>query len=150
MTFQLAQVNIAAMVAPLDSPVMAGFVARIPEINAVAESSEGFVWRYTGPENPFDSVTLFNLSVWESPEALKQFTYRSTHKELFAGRAEWFQKPTAPTFAMWWIEAGKFPEPAEARHRLEHLQVHGDTEFAFTYRGLFGRPTDEQAGAAAC
>jgi hypothetical protein len=35
-TFNIAQVNIARMKAPLDDPSMAGFVARLEEINALA------------------------------------------------------------------------------------------------------------------
>ena len=69
----LAQVNIARMKGPLDSPVMAGFVARLDEINALADRSPGFVWRLqTGERNatylrPYDDDRiLFNLSVWES------------------------------------------------------------------------------------
>lgn len=41
----LAQVNIARMKAPLEDPVMAGFVARLDDINALADGSPGFVWR---------------------------------------------------------------------------------------------------------
>jgi hypothetical protein len=39
----LAQVNIARMKGPLESPVMASFVARLDEINALADRSPGFV-----------------------------------------------------------------------------------------------------------
>ena len=44
-TLHIAQVNIARMKAPLEDPVMAGFVARLEEINALADRSPGFVWR---------------------------------------------------------------------------------------------------------
>ena len=48
----LAQVNIARMRASLESPVMAGVVARLDEINALADRSPGFVWRLqTGEGN---------------------------------------------------------------------------------------------------
>ena len=48
----LAQVNIARMKGPLESPVMAGFVARLEEINALADRSPGFIWRLqTGEGN---------------------------------------------------------------------------------------------------
>ena len=46
----IAQVNIARMREPLDNPVMAGFVARLDEINALADGSPGFVWRLQTPE----------------------------------------------------------------------------------------------------
>ena len=42
---QLAQLNVARLVAPIDSPELADFVARLDEINALAEASPGFVWR---------------------------------------------------------------------------------------------------------
>src|ERR1051326_8310818 len=56
----IAQINIARMKAPLDSPVMEGFVSRLAEINALADASPGFVWRLQTPEGdatylrPFD------------------------------------------------------------------------------------------------
>ena len=50
MALQLAQVNIARMRGALDDPVMRGFVARLDEINALADASPGFVWRLQTPE----------------------------------------------------------------------------------------------------
>lgn len=44
-TFQLAQVNIARARGEMTDPVMSEFVARLVEINAVADASPGFVWR---------------------------------------------------------------------------------------------------------
>jgi hypothetical protein len=43
--FQLAQVNIGRTRGEMTDPVMAEFVARLPEINALADQSPGFVWR---------------------------------------------------------------------------------------------------------
>ena len=43
MTFYLAQVNIARMLAPLDSPIMLDFVTALDPINALAESAPGFI-----------------------------------------------------------------------------------------------------------
>ena len=48
--YQLAQLNIATMKAPLESPVMADFVANLARINALAEGSSGFVWRLQDEE----------------------------------------------------------------------------------------------------
>jgi len=39
--------NVGRMLGPLDSPVMAEFVAQLPLVNAVADRSDGFVWRLT-------------------------------------------------------------------------------------------------------
>jgi len=38
------------LLAPLDSPQLAGFVARLDDINALADSAPGFVWRLQTPE----------------------------------------------------------------------------------------------------
>jgi len=69
----LAQVNIARLKAPLESPLLAGFVARLDEINAIADGSPGFVWRLQSAQGsatylrPYDDDRiLFNMSVWES------------------------------------------------------------------------------------
>jgi hypothetical protein len=43
--YHLAQLNIAAMHEPLESPSMADFVASLERINALAEQAPGFVWR---------------------------------------------------------------------------------------------------------
>jgi hypothetical protein len=43
--YHLAQINVGRMLDTIDSPVMAGFVARLDSINAIADQSPGFVWR---------------------------------------------------------------------------------------------------------
>src|SRR5437899_10140145 len=98
-TLHIAQVNIGRMKAALEDPVMAGFVARLDEINALADRSPGFVWRLQTPAGnatylrPYDDDRiLFNMSVWETVEALKQYVYRSVHAELLRQRQQWFEK----------------------------------------------------------
>jgi len=89
MKFHLAQVNIARMKAPLDDPRMAGFVARLDEINALADRSPGFVWRLQTTEGnatalrPYDDDRiLLNMSVWETVAYLQHYVYRTAHAEL--------------------------------------------------------------------
>ena len=43
--WHLAQVNIGRARGAITDPVMQGFVARLEEINALAERTPGFVWR---------------------------------------------------------------------------------------------------------
>ena len=140
----LAQVNIARALYPLDDPAMTGFVSRIEEINALAATAPGFVWRFND-EEPYERVfggerLLFNMSVWESAEALRAFTYGGGHRELLRDRAQWFGKLGSPALALWWIPAGSRPSVEEAKSRLDHLAAHGDSEFAFTFRKLFPAP----------
>ena len=149
-SFHLAQVNIARMVAPLDSPVMAGFVARLDEINALADGSPGFVWRFQTAEGnatavrPYDDDRiLFNMSVWATLEDLRQYVYRSAHAQLIGRRKDWFDKFERAYLALWWVPAGHLPSVDEAKQRLERLQASGETAEAFTFKKTFPRPETE-------
>ena len=140
----IAQVNIARMKAPLDDPVMAGFVAQLDEINALADRSPGFVWRLQGPENnatylrPYDDDRIiFNMSVWESIEALKRYVYYSPHVEVWRKRQDWFEKFDGAYAALWWVPKGHIPGIDEAKQRLAHLDAHGPSPFAFTFKHPF-------------
>lgn len=132
------------MKALLESPVMAGFVARLDEINALADRSPGFVWRlqteagnatYLRPYD--DDRILFNLSVRESIETLKAYVYRTAHAEMIRDRRSWFEQFDRPFLALWWVPAGHIPSVDEAKERLEHLEAHGPSQFAFTFRAPF-------------
>ena len=153
MSYHLAQVNIARMNAPLDQPEMAGFVAQLTPVNAIADASPGFVWRLQGAEDNAtairvfeDTLLLINLSVWESVEALHAFTYHGEHLAVYKARKAWFGKLDQMHMALWWIAAGSLPTPADAVARLRHLDEHGATPFAFTFTKRF---TPEQALAYA-
>ena len=141
--FQIAQVNIARMKEPLDSPIMASFVGRLAEINALADGSPGFVWRLQTEEGdatylrPYeDDRILFNLSVWESIDALKHYVYRTAHAELLRDRRSWFEHFAGSYVALWWVSAGHIPSIDEAKTRLAHLEEHGPSQFAFTFKTL--------------
>lgn len=138
--FHVAQFNIARMKAPLDDPVMAGFVARLDEINALGDRSPGFVWRLQTSEGnatylrPYaDDRIIINMSVWETVEALKHFVYRTAHAELLRQRHEWFEKFAGVYIVLWWVPVGHVPGIDEAKKRLAHLESNGPTQFAFTY-----------------
>src|SRR5262245_50247334 len=139
----LAEANVANMRAPIDSEEMAEFRGALERINAIADAAPGFVWRLPsiteGGEalNPFDDpLILFNMSVWESIEALKSYAYRSDHGEYFRRRKEWFHPQERAPYVLWWIEAGSRPAPSEGRRRLELLWKNGASEDAFTFRGV--------------
>ena len=148
-TLHIAQVNIARMRGALEDPVMRGFVARLDEINVLADGSPGFVWRLQTPEGnatylrPYDDDRiLFNLSVWETIDDLRNYVYGSAHAEVLRQRHDWFEKFHAPAVALWWVPAGHLPSIDEAKKRLDRLKQTGPTGFAFTFRALF--PPDER------
>ncbi len=139
----IAQVNIARMRAPLESPVMSGFVERLDEINRLADGSPGFVWRlqteagnatYLRPYD--DDRILFNLSVWETVDALKNYVYRTAHAELLHDRRNWFEQFAGVYVALWRVPAGHVPGIDEAKERLAHLETHGSSPFAFTFKSI--------------
>jgi hypothetical protein len=81
--YHLAQINIANAKASMESPVMSGFVKRLDEINALADSSPGFVWRLQTEDGDSTSIQAFddpslliNMSVWDNIESLKLFVYK--------------------------------------------------------------------------
>ena len=142
--YHIAQVNIARMNASLEDPIMAGFVARLDEINALADGSPGFVWRlqteagnatYLRPYD--DDRILFNFSIWKTIEDLRTYVYKTAHAELLRERRNWFQQFSGSFLALWWIPAGHIPGIDEAKKRLAHLEEHGPSQFAFTFKTTF-------------
>jgi len=133
--FHLAQINIAQLIAPQGDPVVADFFANVPRINELAESSPGFVWRFD--DDYPDPMIAFNMSLWESIEALSQFVYRSAHIEIFRRKTEWFQTISTANMAMWWIPQGQIPTPEEGLNKLELLNQLGPTMNAFTFAHRF-------------
>ncbi len=149
-SYHLAQINVGRFVAPIDDPRMAGFVAQLDPVNALADRSPGFIWRLqseignaTNIAYNDDPLMGVNMSVWESIEALKNFVYASDHIVPFRDRAKWFEKMTKPHYCLWWVPAGQIPPVAEGRERLEHYQEHGSTPYAFWFQKWFPAPAEE-------
>jgi hypothetical protein len=139
---QLAQVNLARLRHPLDSPRLAEFLAATDRINALADRAPGFVWRHPSGHvcaEPWtgDPLTIMNLSVWESYLPLHAYVYRSTHGHYLRRRGQWFDTIATPATALWWLPAGHVPTPADAMARLTYLRTHGPTPQAFTVRSRF-------------
>ena len=148
--FHLAQVNIGRLIAPIDDPVMEGFRSQLDPINALADRSPGFVWRLQTEEGnatairPYEDERMaINMSVWESLEALQKFVYQTAHVGPLRDRKQWFEPIEGPILALWWVPAGHIPTIAEALDRLAHLQQHGPTREAFTFRTPFPAPDAE-------
>lgn len=145
--WHLAQVNIAVPRAPVDAPLLADFVAALAPINALADGSPGFVWRLQAADGNATSFRAFdderimvNMSVWESLPALADYVYRSAHAEIMRNRQRWFERLRTVYAALWWVPAGHRPTVAEAEERLRHLEQHGPSPYAFTFKAPFGPP----------
>lgn len=139
----LAQLNIGRFRYPTDDPRMADFMNNLDRVNAIAERSDGFVWRLKDDSGnatnfrPFpDPDMAVNLSVWRDAESLEHYVWNTVHKQFYRRRAEWFELMGTHHFVMWWVDEGHRPSIEEAKTRLDHLQAHGDSDFAFGWSHL--------------
>jgi hypothetical protein len=151
---QLAQINIARLIAPTDDPRIADFMAQLDEVNALAERSPGFVWRLKSDSGNATDITysedlfvIVNMSVWQSIESLKEFTYGARHLSVFRDRQKWFEKMTLPHYCLWWVADGHTPSVLEGREKLEHYQKYGATSEAFWFSQCFPTPDHESIPA---
>lgn len=144
--YQLAQLNIARLLAPIDSPALADFVANLDRINELAERSPGFVWRLKDEAGdatairPMGEDVIVNMSVWQDVTALKNYVYYSGHLEVMRRRREWFERMAESHMALWWVPKGHIPTVQEALQRLDTLRKNGPTVDAFTFREAFEAP----------
>ena len=145
----IAQLNIARAKAPLDTPLLADFVAQLDTVNALAEASPGFVWRLKSDSGNAtdiraydDPLMIVNMSVWASIDGLFDFAYRTSHTKVMNRRKEWFEPLPGPHMVLWWIHAGMVPTVEEAKPRLDYLAAHGPTATAFTFKVRFPPPED--------
>ncbi len=147
MEYNLAQVNVAKMNAEIEDPIMSGFVQRLEEINALADLSKGFVWRFETDEGnaiylrPFDDTRiLFNMSVWETVDDLRNYVYASKHLELLKSKNDWFTKLSEAYLALWWVEKGRIPSVEEALEKLDLIKMSGSSPEAFTFSKPYPKP----------
>ena len=150
--YHLAQVNISRLLAPLDSELLADFVAGLEPVNAVADSAPGFVWRLQTEDGDATAIRVFddaelivNLTVWTDLPSLGDFVYGTDHSAIMRGRRRWFARPTEAMTALWWVPAGTVPTPADAEQKLRLLRRLGPTSDAFTLRIPFPPPGRAEA-----
>lgn len=150
--YQLAQINVGRLKAPVDHPMIADFKNNLDRINALAEQQPGFVWRLTGEGNdatdiqpkPDDPLFAVNMSVWTDVASLGAFVYRTAHVEIMRRRREWFELMET-YMCLWWVPAGHTPTVEEGMAALERLERHGPTAEAFTFRTPFPAPDGRPA-----
>ena len=156
--YVLAQVNVARLRAPLDSPLLADFVAALDRVNAAADAAPGFVWRLQTEDGNATSVRAFewdkggsagvlvNMSVWESVEALACYVYSDAHRQVLRRRRRWFERMAEAYTALWWVPRGHIPTTREAEERVLRLRESGPTPYAFSLREHFPPPDVADSG----
>src|SRR5437764_7524440 len=125
--WHIAQLNVGRILAPTDSPQLAEFMARLDEINALADATPGFVWRLQSASGNAtdirvseDPYFLVNMSVWATIESLFEFVYRTSHTAVMVRRRQWSERPTEAYQFLWWLPAGNSPRVAHALAGHEH------------------------------
>jgi hypothetical protein len=158
MAFELAQVNIGRLTAPVDSPVLAGFMAALDPVNAAAEQAPGFIWRLQTEDGNATAIQAFewdaagsagvivNMSVWTGTEHLGAFVYGEMHRQIMRRRREWFCLMREAYLACWWVPAGHRPGTSEAEDRIRYLRAHGPTPHAFNLRVSYPSPGGADGG----
>ena len=132
----LAELNIGKFKYPTTDPRMAEFMDNLDRVNALAERSPGFVWRLKGDNNNATDFRVgddnaVNLSVWETPEALENYVFKTVHAQFYKKRALWFDLMEKPHMVFWRVDEGHRPTLQEAVDRLEHYEKNGATGHAF-------------------
>jgi len=121
---QLSQINVGRLLYPIADPRIADFVNNLDAINALAESSPGFVWRLKddGSNNATaitayeDPSILMNMSVWASPETLYDYVYADDRVTAPMIRK---QGRTGPWTTVSWDEAIAFVGDLKKKGRFQ-------------------------------
>lgn len=150
----LAQLNIAKAKYSLESPEIKEFVDNLEPINQLAESSDGFIWRLKDETGDATAIQAFddpniiiNMSVWDSVDALKDFMFRTHHRDFLRRKKEWFESIPEDSYVLWWIVEGHIPTVEEALEKLVYLRENGDTPNAFSFKSNFSEAEFGEVGA---
>lgn len=142
--YNLAQVNVAKVLAPMDDPVMNGFVDNLDSIYHISDVHEGFVCRINNEDYPTELRDVFpdesfinNISVWKDLNTLFDFTYKSGHVEILKKKKEWFSKIQMQYMGCWYVPEGYVPIHQEGKQRLNYFNKHGCRPYAFSFKDKF-------------
>ncbi len=130
---------------------MQDFVDGLVTINAVADASPGFIWRLkddsgdaTAVQALADETILINMSVWASPDALKDFVYGSEHLQYLRNKKKWFAPYGVPNLVLWWVKRMYIPTVAEGKERLHILTSNEPCPEAFNLATVFMPPVEDE------
>lgn len=141
---QLAQLNIAKTKYALDTPEIKEFVDNLEPVNQLAESTEGYIWRLKDEQGDATNIKAFsdpdiivNMSVWRCIDSLKNFMFRTHHRDFLRRKKEWFHNIEEDSYVLWWVNDDHIPTIEEGIEKLEYLRKNGDTPNAFSFKSNF-------------
>lgn len=138
----LFQFNVAKMRVPFDDPLFDDFKVWIRSLHALAEASDGFVWRYEGEKTDagyiqvYDGAPLImgNMSAWRDYDSLYEYTFTDGHLEMMKQKRKWFEKIDEAYSVLYYGGDEFFANPLEkAKDKLRYLRVYGETPAAFGF-----------------
>ena len=144
MTSHIAQLNIGRFRYPTDDPRMADFMNNLDRVNALAERSEGFVWRLKDDSNNATAIRPFDRSEYGGqPVGLGKRRSagalclgRRCTSSFYGRKRDWFDKLGTSAFRHVVDSRRASADLDEAKERLEHLDTQGDSDFAFGWSHL--------------
>lgn len=142
---QIAHFNVARLRHPPADPRVAGFIDNVGKINAIAERSPGYVWRWADESASIGNGIAFqavdqdirlaiSLSVWRSVEDLRHFVHKTAHGNFLRRRAEWFEPWLGPNYVVWPHSGNQPPTVAEGWLRLKQLAESGANPTAYDFK----------------
>lgn len=123
---------------------MAGFIDNVSKVNAIAERSPGYVWRFSDEALSVtegvayqglagDPKLAISLSVWETVEHLWHFVRKTAHGGFLRHRERWFEPYGGPNYVIWRHGLDAPPDISEGWVRLKLLTESGATPQAFDF-----------------
>ena len=148
--WNIAQLNVANALYPLDDERMSRFVDQLDTVNSLADSSRGFIWRLQSDKGNAtdikvddDPMVIVNMSVWQSVDALFNFAYKSAHQKVVADRRQWFKRHDRDYQVLWWVPVTHHPSVEEGMERLRLLREIGPSAEAFTFKAKYQAPNTD-------
>ncbi len=153
---QIAHFNVARLRHPPHDSRVAGFIDNVSKVNAIAERSQGYVWRWAdeiaavGNGIAFQAVDqdvrlAISLSVWNTVEDLWHFVHKTAHGSFLRRRAEWFEPWPGPNYVVWPYSGISRPTVQEGWQHLKRLAECGPSaaayDFNFARTNLLPNPT---------
>ncbi len=134
----IAQMNWGRLKHPIQHKKMREFKDSLDNIYSLAENHRGFLWRISDNQAElqladlgFDKLISATVSVWESIELLKEYTYESLHGFYLKKSSEWFETLDEPRLVIWDVNINAQPTFSESFRRLNYLKIHGSSDYAY-------------------
>jgi hypothetical protein len=132
----------------------AGYIAHADPIDPSAGAQFDWDWGkwgefvvpdwYSKGRTAETTALAATYSLWTDLRSARNFVYTDLHRGALKRRYDWFEKTGRPGFVLWWVTDGTIPTWQDGVPRLEYLQDHEPTEYAFTFDHPFtpeGTPT---------